>query len=69
MELTEKVKNDPNFKSYAGCISNIYSLPFYKPFQGDDGGQNNTRKFYCSPYYTNGSAYDDSKDYRKPAFK
>ena len=69
LELKDKVKNDSKFTNYAGCISNIYGLEFYKVFKGDDGGANSTRTYYCSPYYTNGSANDNTKDYRKPAFK
>ena len=69
LELTNAVKNDSSFRSYAGCIANIYNLPFYRAFQGDDPGQNATRGYYCTPYYTNGSAFDSSQDYRKPAFK
>jgi len=69
LELTAKVKNDPNYKNYAGCIRNVMNLPFYRAFQGDDGGSNATRIYYCSPYYTNGSAGDFSQDYRKPVFK
>ena len=69
LELANVVKNDIRFRSYAGCIGNIYNLPFYRAFQGDDSGQNSTRAYYCTPYYTNGSASDSSQDYRKPVFK
>ena len=64
-----KNKNYSKYKNYARCIGNISKDGYNRQYLNDDAGANASRHFYCTPYYTNGSVYDTSKDYRKPAFK
>jgi hypothetical protein len=66
--LTNAVRNNDSYKNYNGCISNVQGLTgFYRMFEGDDVAANNqTRTFWCSPYYTGTVGNNDT---RKPTFK
>lgn len=70
-DLTNKVK-DGIYKNYGTCVSLIRPdfetkpSKFYTKFPGDDGEENQTRTFWCSPYYTTTSAGADT---RKSQFK